>query len=261
MQFPDIDPVIFQFGPFSLNFYSLSYMLGVIIGLYYAKYICERFKLPISYIQQEKFLVWAILAILIGGRLGYVLLYDPMKYLQNPISILKTYEGGMSFHGALIALILASYLFCRKHKIPFLVLGDVLAIISPIGICLGRIANFFNGELYGRVTDVPWGVIFPYAGKLPRHPSQLYESFLEGFVLFCIMFYCVHNRAMLKRPGACAGIFLICYGCFRIIIESFRQPDMQLGFFFSVITMGQILSLPMIMLGGILYARSAKAAS
>ena len=261
MQFPDIDPVIFQFGPLSLNFYSLSYMLGILIGLYYARYLCRRFAIGITAAQQEQFVVWIVIAILCGGRLGYVLLYDPVKYLSHPISILKTYEGGMSFHGALIGIIVASYLFCRKHKIPFLALSDILAVISPIGLFLGRIANFLNGELFGRVTDVPWAVVFPYGGMLPRHPSQLYEALMEGVLIFCIMFYSVFYSKLLENRGRCSGLFLLCYGCFRIIAECFRQPDIQIGFVFTFVTMGQILSLPMLMIGGWLYARSSTTTS
>ncbi len=261
MQFPNIDPILFQWGPLSLNFYSLSYMLGILIGLYYARYLCRKFAINITPLQQEQFVVWAVIAILIGGRLGYVLLYDPAKYFSNPISILKTYEGGMSFHGALISLIMTSYLFCRKHSISFLTLTDILAVICPIGLFLGRIANFFNGELFGRVTNVPWAVVFPYGGLQPRHPSQLYEAALEGILLFSIMTYCVFSKNMLRQQGCCSGIFLICYGGFRIFVECFRQPDIQIGFLFAQVTMGQILSVPMLCAGGWLYAKSSKASN
>lgn len=261
MEFPDIDPVIFSIGPLSLNFYSMSYMFGVLIGFYYARYICKRWQLPFDLVQCERFVVWAIFGILIGGRLGYVLLYSPERYFAEPMTILQTYKGGMSFHGGLTGLILSSYLFCRHYKISFFLVTDILAVISPIGIFLGRIANFFNGELYGRITNLPWGVIFPYGGIYPRHPSQLYEAFLEGFCLFIIMYISCFKFRLIQKRGALGSLFLICYGSFRIIAEFFREPDIDLGFIIGNTTMGQLLSIPMVIIGVILYARANKTAA
>lgn len=247
LSFPNINPVIFALGPFALSFYSLAYVLGVILGLIYASKLCKNFSnVIITKKQWEDFSTYIILGIIIGGRLAFVLFYNPTKYFSDPISILKTYEGGMSFHGGLIGIIIASLLFARRNKIEFFALADLAAMVSPIGIFLGRIANFFNAELYGRQTDIWWTFRFPGSDMLPRHPSQLYEAFLEGICLFFIMFY---NRSNLNNRGYNSGVFLICYSIFRIFAECFREPDIQIGFLFDMVTMGQILSLPMLLLG------------
>jgi phosphatidylglycerol:prolipoprotein diacylglycerol transferase len=248
--FPNINPVIISFGKLSVNYYSLSYVVSILLAWFYAKHIVQKF--PFTKITKkhlEDFMNVAILAIILGGRLIYCLFYDPMKYLSNPIEILKTYEGGMAFHGGLIGLAIAIYLFSKKHQLSFLTLCDIVAMVSPIGLCLGRIANFINGELYGRVTDAKWAVIFPHSDMLPRHPSQLYESFFEGMLLLLILAYLVFKHNILRFQGLTTGLFLIFYSIFRIIIELFREPDINLGFIFGYVTMGQMLSLPMLLAG------------
>lgn len=243
--FPEINPVIISFGPLSINWYSLSYVAGILLGWFYAGYIIEKFSLNFAKKWREDFITYLIIGIIVGGRLGHVLLYDPMKYLLHPIDILKTYEGGMAFHGALIGTIIAAYLFCYQRKVSFLFLTDLLAISAPIGLFLGRIANFINAELYGRVTDVPWAVVFPDSDMLPRHPSQIYEALLEGLFLFVLMWYLTFYWKSFRLKGFNSGLFLICYSISRIFIEFFREPDFLIGF----LTAGQVLSLPMLILG------------
>ncbi|WP_375327243.1 prolipoprotein diacylglyceryl transferase [Candidatus Tisiphia endosymbiont of Nemotelus uliginosus] len=255
MIFPNVNPVAFYVGPFAVHWYSIAYVCGIIIGWFYAQKIINKFQINITSRSLENFVTWAILGIIVGGRLGYVLLYDPIKYFSEPIKILKTYEGGMSFHGGLLGLIIASYLFCYKYKIKFLLLADILAAIAPIGLFLGRIANFINGELYGRVTDMPWGVVFPASDLQLRHPSQLYEAILEGIILFLILFYSTFKYKTIKILGINSAIFLIFYSIFRIIIELFREPDLHIGFIYHNFTMGQILSFPMLILGIYLLVR------
>jgi len=248
--FPNINPVIFSFGKLSINFYSLSYVVSILLAWFYANQIIKKFPdIKITKKNIEDFVNIAIIGIIIGGRLVYCLFYDPSKYLSNPIEILKTYEGGMSFHGGLIGLGFSSYLFSRKYKINFLTLADILSMTAPIGLFLGRIANFINGELYGRITDVPWSVIFPNSDMLPRHPSQLYEAFFEGMIIFLVLFYLVFRYQILKFYGLTLGLFLTFYSTSRIIIEIFREPDIHIGFIFDRLTMGQILSLPMLLIG------------
>lgn len=259
--FPTINPVIYPiFGPFKISWYSLAYITGILLGLFYAKVISKKFDLKITGRHLDDFVVWAIIGIILGGRLGYVLFYDPLKYIANPVDIVKIHEGGMSFHGGIIGIILASYFFCRKYKIPFLNLTDILAVTAPIGLFFGRIANFINAEAYGRVTAVEWGVIFP-GQTLPRHPSQLYEAFFEGFVLFCILTYLTFCRHTLKSKGILSAIFLISYAIFRGVIENFREPDLHIGFIYHNVTMGQILCIPMFLLGIYLLVKSDAARS
>ncbi len=255
MFFPNINPVAFHIGPFAVHWYAMAYVFGIIIGWLYASIIIKKFKINIPPRLLENFISWAILSIIIGGRLGYILLYDPMKYLSDLVKILKTYEGGMSFHGGMCGLIIASYFFCYKNKIKFLVLLDLLAITAPIGLFLGRIANFINGELYGRTTTVAWGMVFPASDLQVRHPSQLYEAILEGIILFLILSFSTFKYKTIKIPGLNFSIFLIFYSIFRIIMELFREPDLHIGFVFYNFTMGQILSLPMLLLGVYLIMR------
>lgn len=247
--FPEIDPVIVSLGPLEIRWYSLAYVVGILFGWFYASKIVKKFSLSINKKHLEDFVTWSILGIIIGGRLGYVLFYNPIKYFSHPIDILKTYDGGMSFHGGITGLILACYFFSKKYKISFLELSDLMAVVSPIGLFLGRIANFINGELYGRITNVSWAVIFPNSDLQPRHPSQLYEAIFEGLILFLIMIYAVFYRGTITHSGRTSGIFLIFYSIFRIFIEIFREPDFHIGFILENITMGQILSIPMLLLG------------
>jgi phosphatidylglycerol---prolipoprotein diacylglyceryl transferase len=247
--FPNINPVILKIGPLAISWYSLSYVVGILLAWSYGLKLVKKFDLKISHKNLEDFVTWAVISIVIGGRLGYISLYNPWKYLAHPVEILKTYEGGMSFHGGITGLILAAYFFCRKYHINFLNFTDILAATAPIGLFLGRVANFINSELYGRVTDAPWAIIFPGSEGLPRHPSQLYEAFCEGFLLLLILAYGIFKKNSLSKAGLTSGIFLILYASFRILIEFFREPDIHIGFIFNAVTMGQILSLPMLMFG------------
>lgn len=253
--FPSIDPVIISFSIFSVNYYSLSYVFGILLGWCLASKIIKIYDIGITSDDISNYITWVIIGMIIGGRLGYILFYDPMKYFANPIDILKTYEGGMSFHGAFIGLTISIYLFSLKYKIRFLSISDISVVVAPIGVMFGRIANFFNAELYGRYTDVPWGVLFP-GDVLPRHPSQIYEAFFEGLLLFIIMLYCTFKLSLLEKSGVMTSIFLIFYSIFRISIECFRQPDIQIGFIANILTLGQLLSLPMFIIGVYIFYKS-----
>lgn len=259
LTFPNINPVIISFGPLAVSWYSLSYVVGILLGWYYILRLIQiNTSNGIKKEHIDDFVTWVIIGIVVGGRLGYVLFYDPIKYFSNPIEILKTYEGGMSFHGGIIGYITVSALFARSRNISFLALTDLSVAAAPITICLGRMANFINAELYGRVTDVPWAFIFPGSDYLPRHPSQLYESALEGVALFCIINIAALKFGGLQKKGMLSGLFLVFYTIFRIIIEFFREPDAQIGFFLGSFTMGQLLSVPMFVTGIILICYSRK---
>jgi phosphatidylglycerol---prolipoprotein diacylglyceryl transferase len=249
LDFPDINPVILSVGPLAVTWYSMSYVVGIMLGWYYAIKLVAINNIGITKKHLDDFVTWVIIGVIIGGRLGYVIFYDPVKYFSNPIEILKTYEGGMSFHGGIIGFICAAFLFARTYSINFLSLTDISAVTVPIALFLGRIANFINGELYGRITDFPFSFIFPYSDGRPRHPSQLYEAFLEGFVLFFIMFYAAWKLQLLGKKGYLSGLFLIFYALFRTIVEFFREPDIQIGFVAGGFTMGQLLCLPMLLVG------------
>ena len=247
----NLDPILFSFGFLSIRWYSLSYVFGILIGWWLGKKIINHI-LKISNLKFkikdfDDLITYIIASMIIGGRLGYVIFYNPGYYISHPAEILKVWEGGMSFHGALIGIIIGTYLFSSKKNIPVFFMLDILACVSPIGIFLGRLANFINGELIGKATSVPWGVVFPSIDMLQRHPSQLYEAILEGIVLFIIL-----NLSIFKRKykmGECSYLFLIFYGIFRIISEIFREPDSQIGYVFDLVSMGTILSFCMITIG------------
>jgi phosphatidylglycerol:prolipoprotein diacylglycerol transferase len=249
LAFPNIDPVIFSVGPLAVRWYSLAYIGGILFGWYYARRLAILFSRHITAKHLEDFVTWSIIGIVAGGRLGYVIFYNPVKYLLQPVDIIKTLDGGMSFHGGIIGLILATYFFSRKHKIPFLEFTDLLAAVCGLGLFFGRIANFINAELWGRITDVPWAVIFPGSDNMPRHPSQLYEALGEGLLLFIVINYLIFRYKTLLRPGLTSGIFLVIYAICRMIAENFREPDIHLGFIYANVTMGQLLCLPMLLLG------------
>lgn len=251
LPFPEIDPVVFSIGMFSLRWYALAYMAGILLGWILLRRLTASPHDPIGRPPLDDLINLGIIGIIVGGRLGYVLGYNAAYYFQNPIEILYIWHGGMSFHGGAIGMVVSIMLVARKHKISFLELGDLIALVAPIGLFLGRIANFINGELYGRVTDVPWGFVFPHGGPFPRHPSQLYEALLEGVLLFIIIGW-VYLKDGRDRPGLMIGVFMTGYALSRIIVEFVREPDAHLGFVFGYITMGQILSLPMLAVG--LYA-------
>ena len=247
----NLDPIFIDFGFIIIRWYSLAYIFGIVIGWWYGKklisHILKDINLKFNIKEFDDLITYLIISIIIGGRLGYIIFYNLGYYLSNPFDVLKVWEGGMSFHGALLGIIIGTYLFSKKKKVPTFFLLDIIACVSPIGIFLGRLANFINGELVGKVTTVSWGVVFPAIDSLPRHPSQLYEALLEGAVLFLIL-----NSFILRRRykiGTCSYIFLIYYGIFRIISEFFRQPDPQIGLLFNLLSMGTLLSLLMIIAG------------
>ncbi|MDR4307349.1 prolipoprotein diacylglyceryl transferase [Chelatococcus sambhunathii] len=250
--FPQI-PTGIPIGPVEIRFYALAYVAGLLFGWWLAKRICGKDELwgatrhpePIAV---DDLIVYIAFGIILGGRLGYVLFYDLPAYLDAPLEALKLWHGGMSFHGGLIGATLGVFLFARARRLPTLPILDLGAAVAPIGLFFGRVANFINGELFGRVTDIPWAMIFPHGGPEPRHPSQLYQAALEGVALFVLVQLLVRGGA-LKRPGLVAGLFAVGYGIARVIGEMFRQPDPQLGFLAGGLTMGMLLSVPMIALG------------
>ena len=256
----NLEPVLFDFGFVAIRWYSLSYIAGILIGWWLGKKIIIKKFENIGqkfYLKEfDDLIAYLIISIIIGGRIGYIIFYNLQFYISNPFDIIKIWEGGMSFHGALIGVIIGTVLFSTQKKISSLFLLDVIACVSPIGIFFGRIANFINGELVGKITSAPWGVIFPTIDMLPRHPSQLYEAFLEGVILFFIL-----NTLIFKKnykTGTCSFLFLIFYGLFRIFSELFREPDYQIGYFFNLFSMGTILSSLMILFGVVIYLFTRK---
>ena len=247
----NLDPVLFNFGFMSIRWYSLAYIAGILIGWWLGKkIIIKRFQNTSQQFNLKEFddlITYLIISMIAGGRVGYIIFYNLEYYISSPLDILKIWEGGMSFHGALIGIIVGTHLFALKKKISSFFLLDIIACVSPIGIFFGRIANFINAELVGKVTNVSWSVIFPSMDMLPRHPSQMYEAFLEGIILFLIL-----NTFIVKqkyKTGTCSYLFLIFYGFFRIISEFFREPDSQIGYLFNLFSMGTILSFLMILAG------------
>jgi phosphatidylglycerol---prolipoprotein diacylglyceryl transferase len=262
--FPVFDPVAFAIGPFVVRWYALAYIGGIVFGWIYARALIKNDRLwnggsPISLPQIDDFILWVTIGIIIGGRTGYVLFYNPFFFLQHPAEILELWKGGMSFHGGFLGCVVAVIVFSLRNGLPILSLGDIVTAVGPIGLFLGRLANFINSELWGREADssVPWAMIFPNGGlhlngePILRHPSQLYEAALEGVVLFSILAVMIRMGA-LKRPGLILGSFIAIYGIARIISEFFREPDPQLGFLWGGLTMGMLLSVPMIIVGAII---------
>lgn len=257
LPFPDIPEVIFSIGFFQLRWYALAYLAGILLGWWLLRRVTAKPNDRIGHPPLDDLINFGIIGIIIGGRLIYVMFYNAEYYLQHPMDILKVWQGGMAFHGGFLGMVGAILFTARKHKVNAVELGDLIAMVAPIGLFFGRISNFINGELYGRVTDMPWGVIFPRGGELPRHPSQLYEALLEGGLLFLII-TAAYKLGARKRPGLMIGLFLTGYGLSRVFVELFRQPDEQLGFLFNAITMGQLLSLPMVIVGIWLIRRAAR---
>lgn len=259
--FPNFDPVAIAIGPVAIRWYALAYIAGIFGGWWYVRFMAHRPAgcLPLITDQQvEDFVAWATVGIVLGGRLGYVLFYKPFHFLAHPLEILFLWQGGMSFHGGLLGVTLATVLFARRQGIPVLGLGDLLGCAAPLGLMFGRIGNFINGELYGRLasSDLWWAVIFPAAGPLPRHPSQIYEAFLEGALLLVWLHLLWRIKSLRGRHGALFGLFLVGYGLMRTVTEFFREPDVHLGFLLGGATMGQGLSLPMLVIGGLLLWRA-----
>ncbi|NOQ41346.1 MAG: prolipoprotein diacylglyceryl transferase [Desulfuromusa sp.] len=253
MNFPQIDPIIFSIGPLAIRWYGMMYLLGFVGGYFMMCHVARLRGMPIKKETISDLLFYAVMGVVIGGRLGYTLFYNTSYYLKHPLEIFYVWEGGMSFHGGLLGVLIVLLIFCRRRNLSLLLVGDLAVSAVPIGLFFGRIGNFINAELWGRLTDHPWGVVFPGGGSLPRHPSQLYEAGLEGLILF-ILIYLLHRFGV--RRGIPAFSFVVLYGIFRFLVEFVRQPDEHLGFLWGGATMGQLLSLPMIVFGlcGLIYA-------
>jgi phosphatidylglycerol---prolipoprotein diacylglyceryl transferase len=256
--FPVFDPVAIAIGPIAIRWYALGYIGGIVFGWIYARSLLKNETLwsgpaPISLPQIDDFILWVTVGIILGGRTGYVLFYNLPFFIHHPAEILELWKGGMSFHGGFMGCVIAVMWFARKNGISILSLGDITTGVAPIGIFLVRITNFINSELWGRLADpeLPWAMIFPNGGPLPRHPSQLYEAGLEGILLFAVLAVMIRFGA-LKRPGLILGSFIALYGLARIAGEHFREPDPQLGFLWGGLTMGMLLSVPMVIAGAII---------
>src|SRR5215470_14839946 len=253
LPFPAFDPVLISFGPFAIRWYALGYIAGILLGWLYARAIIRRERfwgspVPITVTDYDDFVLWVTLGIILGGRIGYVLFYNPSYFAAHPLESLQLWNGGMSFHGGFLGCVLAVVLFARRRGLSILSLGDITCAAGTIGIFLGRIANFIRPELWGRPTDVPWAIIFPGTDGQPRHPSQIYEALLEGVLAFVIVYALAQNGA-LRRPGLLTGVFAIVYGAARIFSEFFREPDPCLEDLGRGLTMGMVLSVPLIIIG------------
>jgi phosphatidylglycerol---prolipoprotein diacylglyceryl transferase len=253
LPFPNFDPVLVTIGPIAIRWYALAYIVGILLGWLYARALIRNERnwggpAPLTVIDFDDFILWVTLGIILGGRIGYVLFYNAGHFLNHLTEIAQLWKGGMSFHGGFVGCVLAVVLFARWRNISILSLGDLTCAVAPIGLLLGRLANFVNGELWGRPADVPWAMVFPTGGPLPRHPSQLYEATLEGLVLLLVLFIAIRMGA-LKRPGLVTGLFAFGYAVARIVCELFREPDAQLGFLWGGLTMGVVLSVPLMLTG------------
>jgi len=253
LSYPHIDPVLVSLGPIQIRWYGMMYLGGFLIGYLLLKRQIREGLFRVTPDQLGGLATALILGVILGGRLGYVLFYDFNTYLSHPLQVFAIWRGGMSFHGGLIGTLIAGAIFCRREGLSYLPVADRVAVVVPVGLGLGRIANFINNELVGRVTEVPWGMVFPGYGPLARHPSQLYEAFLEGLVLFTVLWLV---RRRLTAPGALLGLFLTLYAVFRIAVEGFRQPDQHIGFLLLGTTMGQWLSVVVLVAGNVLLLRS-----
>lgn len=257
--FPQIERVAFTIFGFDIYWYALAYLAGFLLGWWWLRKVTAAADDPVGPAPIDALINVGIIGIILGGRLAYVLFYNLEFYARNPLEIIMVRDGGMAFHGGFLGMVVAIILVARHYRTPMLALGDCVAMAAPIGIFLGRIANFINGELYGRVTDVPWAMVFPEGGPLPRHPSQLYEALLEGIVLFIILTV-IWKKGGRRYQGLITGTFIAGYGVARILVESFRQPDEQLGFILAGTTMGQWLSLPMLVIGVLLIRHALRRA-
>lgn len=266
LTYPDIDPVIFSLGPLHVRWYGLMYIFGFIAAYLLVGYQARKFHWQQLLKHLDNLNLAIIAGVILGGRLGYVVFYNLPYYLQHPLEIFATWQGGMSFHGGCIGVLVCGWLYCRRHNIDFWKVADLYVVTVPVGLGLGRIGNFMNAELYGRVTKVPWGMIFPGGGLLPRHPSQLYEVLLEGVFLFIVL-WTLKGRPWQEQygkrwpHGTMLALFLGLYGIVRFLVEFVREPDPQLGQVLLGLTMGQLLSLSMIVIGFVLWSRQRKAAA
>ncbi|MGH6763433.1 MAG: prolipoprotein diacylglyceryl transferase [Phyllobacterium sp.] len=256
LPFPNIDPIIVSIGPLAIHWYGVGYVVGILFAWWYAKRLIAKPGLwannepPMKPNDLDDFVLWAALGVVLGGRIGYILFYDFARYLANPLDIFALWQGGMSFHGGILGTILAMFLFARSRGIKVWSMFDTIAAGVPVGLGLVRVTNFINSELWGRPGDVPWAIVFPNGGPLPRHPSQLYEALLEGLVLFIVLWLLTHKGLKLKTPGFIAGAFVTGYGLSRIAVEFFREPDAQIGYLAgNWLTMGMVLSTPMVLVG------------
>ncbi|MDP3162532.1 MAG: prolipoprotein diacylglyceryl transferase [Reyranella sp.] len=254
--YPEIDPVLIQLGPFAIRWYALAYIAGLVIGWRVMRRVCTEPPKILSPLKIDDFLLWAALGVILGGRIGYVLFYKPGFYIEHPLAVLTLWEGGMSFHGGLLGVVAAILAFAIRNKTDPFMLSDLVAIVAPIGLFFGRLANFINGELWGRVTDVQWTMLFPRGGPLPRHPSQIYQAFFEGVLLLLLVAAVWKLTDGRRRPGLLTGVFCAGYGVARIAGEFFREPDAHLGYLWGPLTMGMLLSVPMLAFGGWLIVRA-----
>lgn len=253
--YPEISPVFFSIGPVVIRWYSMAYLFGILLGWWLVSGRVKKYSIALSSKNLEDVAFYITAGVIFGGRLGYVLFYNAIQYWQHPAEIFAVWHGGMSFHGGIVGVIIACWLISRKLNFPFLQLTDLISPAAPIGIFLGRLANFANDELWGRVTDVPWAVRFPNGGYLPRHPSQIYEGCLEGLVLFMVLNILWQFRGIRERRGILSAVFLLGYSLARVVVERFREPDAQIGFLWQNLTMGQVLSLPFFLVGVYLIGR------
>lgn len=254
LSFLPIDPVIFHIGPLAVRWYGLMYLLGFLASYFIIRHLARHRGLALSSELLSDLLFYGVIGVILGGRLGYTMFYNFSYYISHPLQIFAVWEGGMSFHGGLIGVVISSLVFCIRKKLPVLLVGDILTTAAPVGLGLGRLGNFINGELWGRLTNSTWGIVFPGAGPELRHPSQLYEAFFEGPVLFLLLYF-MHRRQV--REGIVLSSFFLGYGVIRFCLEFFRQPDIQLGFLWGGATMGQLLSIPMVLIGilGLVYCQ------
>ena len=258
LPFPEISPIALSIGPLAIRWYSLAYLFGILIAWFLVLRNSKKYNLGYTAQHIEDLAFYMTMGIVIGGRLGYAIFYGGEEMWLKPWKILELWKGGMSFHGGVLGVIFAAFLYAKKYKFKFLAITDLVVLFAPIGIFLGRIANFINDELWGRVTNVAWAIRFPSGGYLPRHPSQLYEAIFEGIILFILLNYLWSFSAIRKKNGVVSAVFIIFYGIFRICMEQFRQPDAHLGFYFEKITMGQMLSIPLVVIGIIILFKKYK---
>ena len=249
LEFPNINPVAVDLGIIKIRWYALSYIVGILLSWFLILKIIKIKKIDLNSKEISDLVSNCMIGIIIGGRLGYVFFYNPEYYSNNLLEIFKIWNGGMSFHGGFIGVIFAVIYSSKLFKTPILTFADLIAIVAPVGLFFGRLANFINGELFGRTTNHSFGIIFPNGGDVPRHPSQLYEAFFEGIVLFIILWVMMYIFDLLKKPGIISSLFILLYGVFRFFIEFFREPDQHIGLMYFEFSMGQILSLPMILIG------------